>query len=87
MVSTFLLMLFLLFGGFLLSESHIPWYATWIVDLSFVNYVFEALAVNEFSDPSIIYTFKGALRSASKGLYSGMKDLDTTPYEPYCAPQ
>lgn len=48
-------------GGFLLSESHIPEYATWIADVSFINYAFEALAINEFSDPDVIYTFKAAL--------------------------
>lgn len=39
------IMMFLLFGGFLLNRDQVPWYCTWIADLSYFNYAYEALAV------------------------------------------
>ncbi|KAL1925335.1 uncharacterized protein VTP21DRAFT_218 [Calcarisporiella thermophila] len=43
-----LIMLFsMLFGGLLLNKDSIPQYLTWLKDLSFFNYAFEALIVNE----------------------------------------
>lgn len=47
------IMMFLLFGGFLLNRDQVPWYCTWIADLSYFNYAYEALAVRTlFSTPS-----------------------------------
>jgi hypothetical protein len=40
------IMMFLLFGGFLLNRDQVPWYCTWIADLSYFNYAYEALAVS-----------------------------------------
>ncbi len=43
------IMMFLLFGGFLLNRDQVPWYCTWIADLSYFNYAYEALAVSTAS--------------------------------------
>lgn len=43
------IMMFLLFGGFLLNHDQVPWYCTWIADLSYFNYAYEALAVRSLS--------------------------------------
>lgn len=47
------IMMFLLFGGFLLNRDQVPWYCTWIADLSYFNYAYEALAVSTLSLYSI----------------------------------
>ncbi|KAI9311577.1 hypothetical protein BX666DRAFT_1996467 [Dichotomocladium elegans] len=48
---TSLVMLFsMLFGGFLLNKDHIPWFLNWLKYLSFFNYGYEALIVNELKD-------------------------------------
>ncbi|KAI8990981.1 hypothetical protein BDF20DRAFT_811457 [Mycotypha africana] len=46
-----LVMLFsMLFGGFLLNKDHIPAMLSWLQYLSFFNYGYEALIVNELKD-------------------------------------
>ncbi|KAJ8656456.1 hypothetical protein O0I10_007779 [Lichtheimia ornata] len=46
-----LVMLFsMLFGGFLLNKDHIPSFLSWLKYLSFFNYGYEALIVNELKD-------------------------------------
>ncbi|KAI8387421.1 hypothetical protein BD560DRAFT_382445 [Blakeslea trispora] len=40
----------MLFGGFLLNKDHIPPMLSWLQHLSFFNYGFEALIVNELKD-------------------------------------
>ncbi|KAI8335799.1 hypothetical protein BC941DRAFT_429414 [Chlamydoabsidia padenii] len=46
-----LVMLFsMLFGGFLLNKEHIPAVLSWLQYLSFFNYGYEALIVNELKD-------------------------------------
>ncbi|KAI9492910.1 P-loop containing nucleoside triphosphate hydrolase protein [Zychaea mexicana] len=46
-----LVMLFsMLFGGFLLNKDHIPGILNWLKYLSFFNYGYEALIVNELKD-------------------------------------
>ncbi|KAI8064852.1 P-loop containing nucleoside triphosphate hydrolase protein [Gilbertella persicaria] len=40
----------MLFGGFLLNKDHIPSMLSWLQHLSFFNYGFEALIVNELKD-------------------------------------
>merc|ERR1719171_215342 len=44
--------LLLLFSGFLLNEASIPVYFTWLKEISFIRYAFKATAVNEFQDTS-----------------------------------
>merc|ERR1711871_816077 len=39
--------LFLLFSGFLLNEASVPIYFTWLKEASFIRYAFIAAAVNE----------------------------------------
>ena len=45
LIGSLAIMMFLLFGGFLLNRDQVPWYCTWIADLSYFNYAYEALAV------------------------------------------
>ncbi|KAG0190293.1 hypothetical protein DFQ28_002243 [Apophysomyces sp. BC1034] len=40
----------MLFGGFLLNKDHIPVFLSWLKYLSFFNYGYEALIVNELKD-------------------------------------
>ncbi|KAI9478275.1 MAG: P-loop containing nucleoside triphosphate hydrolase protein [Benjaminiella poitrasii] len=40
----------MLFGGFLLNKDHIPHMLSWLQHLSFFNYGYEALIVNELKD-------------------------------------
>jgi len=42
------LVLFMLFGGFLVNSDNIPIYYIWLKYLSFFKYVYESLMVNEF---------------------------------------
>lgn len=52
---TSLIILFsMLFGGFLLNKDHIPRPLSWLQYLSFFNYAFEALIVNELDDVTLI---------------------------------
>ena len=53
----------ILFGGFLLNKDHIPGYARWIARLSFVNYGYEALVVNEFARNPRTFTLTSAWNS------------------------
>lgn len=39
--------LFLLFSGFLINEASVPVYFTWLKETSFIRYAFKAAAVNE----------------------------------------
>ncbi|GIL42172.1 hypothetical protein Vafri_236 [Volvox africanus] len=48
LVGSLTLMLLLLFGGFLLNKGSVPPYCAWISKVSFFNYAYEALAINEF---------------------------------------
>lgn len=48
MAGSLLVLVFTLFGGFFLSRHHVPWPITWLVQLSYVRYAFEALLINEF---------------------------------------
>lgn len=38
-------MVLLLFGGFLLNKDEVPWYVSWIADLSYFNYGYEVRLV------------------------------------------
>lgn len=48
-----------LFGGFLLNKSTMPWYISWMQYLSFWNYAFEALLINELDGFSIVIDPRG----------------------------
>ena len=51
MAGSLAIMLFLLFGGFLLNKDQVPWYCAWIAGASFFNYAYEALAVRPPTHP------------------------------------
>lgn len=46
MAGSLAIMLFLLFGGFLLNKDQVPWYCAWLASASFFKYAYEALAVS-----------------------------------------
>ena len=54
-----------LFGGFLLNKDQIPRYARWIAAVSFVNYGYEALVVNEFADNPRTFTLTSGWNSTT----------------------
>ncbi|CAG8596413.1 4749_t:CDS:10 [Funneliformis mosseae] len=47
LLSSLVMLFSMLFGGLLLNKDSIPEYLSWLKDLSFFNYAFEALIVNE----------------------------------------
>jgi len=47
-VAPAVVILFLIFSGFLINESSIPVYFVWLREISFIRYAFKAAAVNEF---------------------------------------
>ncbi|CAG8460118.1 9461_t:CDS:2 [Acaulospora colombiana] len=47
LLSSLVMLFSMLFGGLLLNKESIPDYLAWLKDLSFFNYAFEALIVNE----------------------------------------
>lgn len=44
--------LFLIFSGFLVNEGSVPVYFMWLQEVSFIRYAFKAVAVNEFEGQS-----------------------------------
>jgi len=59
MVGSFVVLAQLLFGGYLVDNSKLPAAIKWLEYLSFINYAFEALAINEFSGHGYNYTAEG----------------------------
>ena len=55
----------ILFGGFLLNKDQIPHYASWVNNLSFVNYGYEALVANEFADNPRTFTLTAGWNSST----------------------
>ena len=53
----------ILFGGFLLNKDQIPAYASWVNNLSFINYGYEALVANEFADNPRTFTLTSGWNS------------------------
>jgi len=95
MVASLCFLLAILFGGFLLNKDHIPWYARWIADLSFISHGYEALVVNEFVDNPLTFTLTQSWSNASgtsgpklpKQIpVPGEKVLFTFGFHPYLAP-
>ena len=56
MIGSFVVLAELLFGGFLVNNTQIPPAVGWLRHLSFINYAFEALAINEFTGHSYNFT-------------------------------
>jgi len=50
-----LLLFFLMFGGFLVSNASLPVYISWLKYLSFFNFAVEVLAVNELSGVIVLF--------------------------------
>ena len=55
----------ILFGGFLLNKDQIPAYASWVNNLSFINYGYEALVANEFADNPRTFTLTSGWNSST----------------------
>jgi hypothetical protein len=51
-VAPAVVILFLMFSGFLINEDSVPVYFVWLKEISFIRYAFKAVAVNEFQDAS-----------------------------------
>jgi len=64
MVASLVMMLLLLFGGFLLNKQRVPVYCRWIAKLSFFNYAYEALAVNEFHGFPVDFYFTSPIKTS-----------------------
>jgi len=47
-VAPAVVILFLMFSGFLINENSVPIYFVWLKEVSFIRYTFKAAAVNEF---------------------------------------
>ncbi|KAF5834484.1 hypothetical protein DUNSADRAFT_8809 [Dunaliella salina] len=64
MLASLIMMLLLLFGGFLLNKQRVPVYCRWIAKLSFFNYAYEALAVNEFHGFPVDFYFTSPIKTS-----------------------
>jgi ABC-type multidrug transport system ATPase subunit len=49
-VAPMVVILFLIFSGFLINSGSVPVYFIWLREISFIRYAFRALIVNEFQD-------------------------------------
>jgi hypothetical protein len=58
-----------LFGGFLINRRIIPSYLLWLQYISFWNYSFEALMVNEFLGMDILVDPEGLRPFNSSGIF------------------
>jgi len=47
-IAPMVVILFLMFSGFLINEESVPAYFIWLREISFIRYTFKAVAVNEF---------------------------------------
>ena len=75
----------ILFGGFLLNKDQIPAYASWVNNLSFINYGYEALVANEFADNPRTFTLTSGWNSSTlpnEVPVPGEKVLSTLSYFP-----
>ncbi|XP_065178253.1 protein white-like isoform X1 [Sycon ciliatum] len=52
-IAPMLLMPFLLFGGLFIKVSEIPVFLKWMTHISFINYAFEGLLINEWHNRSV----------------------------------
>lgn len=68
LVGSLAIMMFLLFGGFLLNRDQVPWYCQWIADLSYFNYAYEALAVGLGDADSLQHCCVGQTGSCDRQL-------------------
>ncbi len=59
LLAILLLLFFMLFGGFLVNKQSTPSFVRWLKYLSFLNYGFEILLVNELDNLSIRFLPKG----------------------------
>jgi hypothetical protein len=59
LVSILTLLFFMLFGGFLVNKQSMPVFVKWLKWLSFLNYGFEVLMVNELDGLTILFNPKG----------------------------
>jgi len=59
LISVILMLFFLMFGGFLVSNVGVPPYVIWCRYLSFFNYALEIMAANELTGLTVIFTASG----------------------------
>jgi len=59
LIAILLLLFFMLFGGFLVNKQSMPSFIIWLKWLSFLNYGFEVLLVNELNNLSIRFNPTG----------------------------
>jgi ABC-type multidrug transport system permease subunit len=59
LVAILLLLFFMLFGGFLVNKSSVPPIIQWLKWLSFLNFGFEVLMVNELDGLTVLFQPKG----------------------------
>jgi len=55
LIAILIMLFFMLFGGFLVNKTSMPWFISWIKWSSFLNYAFELLMVNEFENSTVIF--------------------------------
>jgi len=60
LIAILLLLFFMLFGGFLVNKRSMPWFVGWLRWLSFMNYSFEVVMVNELSTLDIRIVYDGS---------------------------
>lgn len=65
LISVILMLFFLMFGGFLVSNVGVPPYVVWCRYLSFFNYALEIMASNELATLTVVFTPAGTTESTT----------------------
>jgi len=78
LLAILLLLFCMLFGGFLVNKQTMPWFVGWLKWLSFLNYSFEVVMVNELSDLDIQIDYQGSIHDFN-GRQIGQMFFDMDP--------
>ena len=64
-IGTLAVLIFVVFGGFFLNKNTIPIGLQWLANISFFNYAYEVLVVNEFHYTNTMFNFTAPLTNHS----------------------
>ena len=68
-ISTLIILFFMLYGGFLLNLLTVQWYLKWMQYSSYFYYAFEALVINELYNVDILIDPEGLPPVQGKGMF------------------
>ena len=65
-IGTLSILVFVVFGGFFLNKNSIPRGLKWLADISFFNYAYEVMVINEFHYTDAMFNFTAPLSNSSQ---------------------